>query len=505
MNKAMQYLQTSITPKVQSFSSLGYHFDGADSCITSICDDSRYIQPGDTFLCLPRTGNKTNAYIQTAIEAGAANIIYIGTGKVPSSIPCLLLPDMHATGSFLRRYFGTEKTKTQCIGITGTDGKTSVAWMLREALAKLHQSAWSSGTLGWIKDANHVYDLGNTTPSLLTSHYLLAAADKEKIPTLIMEVSSHGIEQERIAGLTFNAAIWTTLGHDHLDDHGGFDVYSSLKRSFISSVGSHGGSVIYNQDQQVITEKMRAETFVSHPYRRGLSQHAQPQILTWEQELPGLLRLSCQGEEVVIEDIPIGGFHAENVAAVAQLLHTHFHLSLKKISMLLSGITAPPGRMQPVQMGRWQVFIDYAHTPEALQACLDTSRAMTRGRLLLVFGCGGDRDHEKRAQMGNIASNFADIIWITSDNPRYEDAESIAYEIKQGVSTSKAVEIYVQTDREQAIADAIAYMCIDDVLIIAGKGHENYMEVQGNKTPWSDFSCAQQYLDHKNREPKICA
>jgi len=187
MNKPMQYLKTMSQPSVQSFSSLGYDFSGADCLIQNICDDSRAIEQGDTFLCMPRSAAQSHDYIQYAIAAGASSIIYIGNDYMDSSMPCLYLSNMDEAGLFLRRYFQTEKSKTQCLGITGTDGKTSVAWILREVLAKKYGTAWSSGTLGWVEDYDNIYDLGNTTPSMLTLHHLLSAADKQQcsMPVLI--------------------------------------------------------------------------------------------------------------------------------------------------------------------------------------------------------------------------------------------------------------------------------------------------------------------------------
>ncbi|MDQ6954497.1 MAG: UDP-N-acetylmuramoyl-L-alanyl-D-glutamate--2,6-diaminopimelate ligase [Mariprofundaceae bacterium] len=500
MNKAMQYLKSMSQASVQSFSSLGYHFSGADQRIENICDDSRAIQRGDTFLCLPRTAEQNQLYIQHAIAAGASSIIYIGEKAIDSPIPCLVLANMDEVGIFLRRYFQTLQTSTQCIGITGTDGKTSVAWILREALAKRYGKAWSSGTLGWVEDHSHIYDLGNTTPSLLTLHHLLSAADKQKIPNLIMEVSSHGIEQQRIAGISFNVAVWTTLGHDHLQDHGGFDAYAALKERFICHAGKQGATVVYNHDQSKIHQRLLHANFKTRSYGHGLYQQQQKKhMLAWEQELPGLLRLAKKGKEMVVDDIPVGRFHAENSTAAAQVLHSHFKISLRESAQLLSGATAPPGRMQAIEVGCWQVFIDYAHTAEALQACLESMRPITRGRLLLVFGCGGERDRGKRPEMGRVASEFADVIWITLDNPRGENPEVIASEIEGGIAHPYPLEVHLQLDREQAIAAAIASMDSHDTLIIAGKGHEAYMDVQGQRLPWSDMACAYRFLQQKNR------
>ncbi|MDQ6967058.1 MAG: UDP-N-acetylmuramoyl-L-alanyl-D-glutamate--2,6-diaminopimelate ligase [Mariprofundaceae bacterium] len=505
MNKSMQHLKTISQPNAQNFTSLGYDFSGADCNIQNICDDSRSVEQGDTFLCMPRTSSQSHDYIQYAIAAGASSIIYIGNDYVSSSIPCLNLANMDEAGVFLRRYFQTERVKTQCIGITGTDGKTSVAWMLREALVKAYGAAWSSGTLGWVEDDENTHDLGNTTPSILTLHHLLSAADKRDIPALVMEISSHGIEQQRIAGLHFDVGVWTTLGHDHLQDHGGFEAYASLKNSFIYNTGEHGGTVVYNHDQENIRNRLKSTDFQLHAYGHGLYQdEKQVDIITWEQELPGLLRLAYQGKEVVIDDIPMGRFHAENIAAVAQVLHSHYKLDLQDIASLLCGITAPPGRMQPVNAGGWQVFIDYAHTAEALQACLESIRPITHGRLFLVFGCGGERDREKRPAMGRIASEFADVLWITSDNPRHERPEIIASEIEEGITHPYPLEVHLQLDRKQAIADAITKMNKDDTLVIAGKGHEAYIDVHGERLPWSDMACARHLLHQKNTEYTSC-
>jgi UDP-N-acetylmuramoyl-L-alanyl-D-glutamate--2,6-diaminopimelate ligase len=506
MNNTIQRLHKLSQPEAQTFDALGYSFEGSDTHIKNICDDSRHIQAGDTFLCLPRSGNQSDNYIHAAIEAGASSVVYVGSHTPKLSIPCLNLSSMHEAGLFLRRYFHTTSTNIQCIGVTGTDGKTSVTWMLREALARKYGQVWSSGTLGWVENQSSIHDLGNTTPSLLTMHRLLAAADKQGVFAWVMEVSSHGIEQERIAGIDFQAAIWTTLGHDHLQDHGGFEAYASIKQGFILDVGNKKGTVVYNQDQPAICTRLSDISFPTYPYANGLCAHKnKTHTLAWEQELPGLLRIACHEQEVVIEDIPSGRFHAENIAAVAHILRNHFDIPLAQLPGLLSNISAPPGRMQPVQTGRWQVFIDYAHTPEALQACLDAARFITRGRLLVVFGCGGERDHEKRPQMGAIASKYADIIWITSDNPRNEEPAIIIDDIKQGIQPTQAIELHLQENRQQAIAEAVAYMCIDDVLMIVGKGHETYMEIKNERMPWSDLAYARTCLQRKNKGEKICA
>jgi len=477
-----------------------------DTEIDGLCDDSRYIQGGEAFLCLPRAGEKGGEFIHQAEDAGAVAVISVGSQVLDMAVPHLALPDMDAAGRLLRRWFGTEQTPVHLIGVTGTDGKTSVAWMLREALSRKLGSAWAVGTLGWVKDSDDFLDIGNTTPSMLTLHRLLASAQDAGVPAIACEVSSHGIAQQRTAGIPFRTAVWTNLGHDHLQAHGGFESYAGVKQGFIHQVTEDGGSVICNADDEAVNTRSPIAAFrYGHGlYRDGLT-------LGWEQELPGMLRLKYFGEgktgEVCIEDIPLGEFHAENLAAVALTLLAGKHAQLEELPELLSGISAPPGRMQPMNIGRWQVFVDYAHTPEALESCLCAARKLTQGRLFVVFGCGGERDREKRPQMGEIATRLADVVWVTSDNPRGELPEVIASEVEQGIPRPFSAEVHLQLDRGQAISEAIHTLQRGDLLVIAGKGHEAYMEIAGERTPWSDTEEAALALHEKSNmtEFRACA
>jgi len=396
--------------------------DDEDICITGICDDSRFARPGYAMLCLPRSGKHAGEYAANAAQNGAAAIISVGVdldaGSSDLNLPHLHLAQMRQAGQLLRRMFRTEGAGSHIYGITGTDGKTSIAWMLREALSRYQdRPVWSCGTLGWMKSPDDIRDIGNTTPSLLTLHAMFASACLEGVHAVVCEISSHGIAQSRIAGLDFKTAIWTNMGHDHLQDHGGYAPDHTCWYG-------HG---LFRDDVD----------------------------LAWEQELPGLLRLKSGDDEIVIEDIPLGDFHAENVACTALTLMVSMAVPLTGLPMLLDQISAPPGRMQEVDAGYGQVYIDYAHTPEALQRCLETARKLTRKRLIMLFGCGGERDREKRPHMGEIAAELADVVWITSDNPRGEMPAVIASEIEHGMSQPYRAEVHLQLDREQAIAEAI--------------------------------------------------
>ena len=466
---------------------------GRDPMIKGVCDDSRHAKADYAMFCMPRSKERASEFAAEAADAGAVAIISVAV-PVETSLPHLHLESTAQAGALLRRMFRTEQKGSCLYGITGTDGKTSVAWMLREALARYQASpVWSTGTLGWMRKRGEWCDIGNTTPSLLTMHAVLNEAYEEGAYAVVSEISSHGIAQERIAGLSFKAAAWTSMGHDHLQDHGGYKPYLAVKAGFIHDCASHGSRVIANADHADI----RAQAPESACwYGHGLSRSDVD--LGWEQELPGMVRLGSGGEEVLIEDVPAGDFHAENVACVALVLMASEGVKLQELPALLAGITAPPGRMQNLSSGGDQLFIDYAHTPEALERCLKAARKLTRNRLIVVFGCGGDRGREKRPQMGEVAARVADVVWITSDNPRGELPAVIASEIEMGIAQPYQAEVHLQLDREEAIAEAVGALNEGDVLVVAGKGHESYMEVAGQRLPWSDAKVAERCLHRKH-------
>ncbi len=490
----MNKLNFSMPSQMLSDLMLGLGVYSDDVLVTNICDDTRRIKAGDTFLCLPRVPDK-QAMVEKAIQAGVAAIIVVGSMEEKLAVPCACVPDMQAAGLLLRRWFNTEKTSVSCIGITGTDGKTSVAWMLREVLEQHLGSAWSVGTLGWQSSADELIDLGNTTPSLMTLHRLLALAEQQGVGALVLEVSSHGIAQERIAGLPIVSAIWTTIGHDHLEDHGGFEAYLAHKTSFMQSVASSGDTVVANADYNVIQQAL--EDIASQ-----VSWYAQHQDadLSWKVD-HGMAYFKDENGEVCLKQVPVADFHVENLAAVALLMREQFGLSLAAFQAYDGQLSTPTGRLEPVD-GASQVFIDYAHTAEGLQRCLQSARKLSQGQLLLVFGCGGNRDKAKRPDMGAVAMKYADVCWLTSDNPRDETQADIAADVLAGVDV-RPDNMHVVEDRAEAITQAVQALHHNDTLVIAGKGHESYMEIQGERLPWSDKEQARKAL--QQRQVQSCA
>jgi len=471
-----------------------------DAEINDIVDDSRDVKPGNAFLCLPRACESADEYVASAARAGASAIISASCLIEDSPLPLLHMKSIDTAGKVLRKWFAAESVPP-LIGITGTDGKTSCTWMLREALERYAGNAWSIGTLGWIRSMDSILPLPNTTPSLLLMHRLLAAATASGASALVCEVSSHGIKQGRVAGLPFDAALWTNLGNDHLQDFGGFAGYADCKAGFVAGLAAEGNIAVANADDAEVGSRVPANTL---GYGQGLDRRDVD--LGWWQNAAGELLLRQADEEIRVQDIPVGDFHAENLAAVALMLSRVFQTPWERLPQLLSHMSTPPGRMQAVGAGPWQVFIDYAHTPEALERCLASARCMASGRLLLVFGCGGERSREKRPLMGEVAASLADIVWVTSDNPRGEEPSVIAAEIVHGMPRPCRAKLRLQLDRGKAIAEAVEELGFGDVLIIAGKGHEREMIVGGRTLPWSDYDAATRLLHEKNHsDTRACA
>lgn len=477
----MSKLNLKMQPRKLSGLMLDLGVYSQDAEVKGVAEDTRLLKAGDAFLCMPRAKD-TQFLVVEAINKGASAIIFIGVNKADTSIPCACLADMAAAGVFLRRWFETESTSVRCIGVTGTDGKTSTAWMLREALALHLGSAWSCGTLGLVKDADDIVDLGNTTPSLLTLHTLLALAQQQQISALVLEVSSHGIAQQRIAGLPFQAAVWTTMGRDHLEDHGGFEAYFNCKREFILSVAQAGGIVIANAAYPLIQQALQGAVGQVFWY----AQEKQADLLWMRHNSE--ITLTDKREEVSLKHMPLADFHAENLAAIALLMKEATQFSLADFMALDGKISTPMGRLEPVDAEQ-HVFIDYAHTAEGLERCLLSAKDLSQQQLLLVFGCGGDRDKTKRPEMGAVAVKYADQCWLTSDNPRSEKQADIATDVLAGVGELSA-KVHVCEDRNKAIQQAVSAMQQGDILVIAGKGHESYMEIQGERLPWSDKGVA---------------
>ncbi len=448
--------------------------------ICGVEEDSRRIRPGVLFVA--RKGLRTDGhrFIPEAVRRGAAAVVREDALESSLPIPQIRVKDSaEALGYLLASLHGHPERKLRLVGITGTNGKSSVAWMLYQALTRLEGGCGLVGTLIYHTGSRTLKAL-ETTPPPGRLYALLAEMVEQGLQTAVLEVSSHALDQKRVAGLNFQVGVFTNLSRDHLDYHGDLESYFASKRRLFTHHLSPEGLAVLN---------------VKDPWGRRLKEELGPQwsLLVLGEEFSaeiisrekGLyLKVRDPEGECEVQTALYGDFQKENFLLAWAVLRG-LGFSLSEVKEALSGAMAPPGRLEPVVRvrGAW-VFVDYAHTPEALRTALESARRLCQGRLLCLFGCGGNRDQGKRPLMGRVAAEMADELFITSDNPRFEDPMAIIRDIVSGLNGRTPY--HILPDRREALAEALRRLSPGDVLLVAGKGHEDYQEIRGERKPFSD-------------------
>ncbi len=465
---------------------------GAD--LTRMVADSRRVRAGDVFVALPGMRHDPRQDIPGAIAAGAAAVIWEQEGfqwRDEWRVPNLPVQGLRQVlGDLVSHALAHPSQQLWVAGVTGTNGKTSCSQWLAHSLTQLGQRAAVVGTLGngfpgALSPASH------TTPDVITLHHLLADFLRQGAASVAMEVSSHGLEQGRVDGVSFSAALFTNLTRDHLDYHGSMERYGAAKaKLFAWPTLKH--AVVNLDDEFGASLAARLDRGALEVMGYGLGKG----------EISGhRLDLSSRGLrlEIVtpwgkseIESQLLGGFNASNLLGVLGMLLAA-GVSLADATGVLSTLQAVPGRLQILREGQGPlVVVDYAHTPDALEKVLQTLADIkpASARLICVFGCGGDRDSGKRPLMGEIATRLADVAVVTSDNPRGEDPLGIIGDILAGAHANYRVE----ADRAAAIHSALEEAGPNDIVLLAGKGHETYQEIQGTRLPFDDADVARQSL-----------
>ena len=473
--------------------------------LTRLVADSRDVRAGDTFVAYPGVHADGRRYIAQAVARGA-NAVLWETHEFKWDpawrVPNLGLHDLRQQAGFIAdRIYGQPSRQLQMVGVTGTNGKTSISHWLAKSFSALEQKCALIGTLGnGFPDA--LQASANTTPDALKVHELLAQFVQQEARATVMEVSSHALAQGRVNGVHFDVALLTNLTRDHLDYHGDMQHYATAKRRLFD--WDQLGHAVLNLDDPFGAElagQLRAGSAEVVGY--GLRQESLE--LARNLGLRGVhgevRRADAQGLEILLhtswgeaelDSRLLGRFNASNLlGALAVLLVNEIPIDAAVRELGLQRAVA--GRMQA--MGGKEaptVVVDYAHTPDALENVLGTLREVCAadGRLICVFGCGGDRDRGKRPMMGKVADRFADVRILTNDNPRSEAPAAIIDEIAAGM----AGEYQVIEDRARAISEAIAGARACDTVLIAGKGHEDYQEIAGVRQPFSDSEIAQRAL-----------
>ncbi|MFY0641053.1 MAG: UDP-N-acetylmuramoyl-L-alanyl-D-glutamate--2,6-diaminopimelate ligase [Bermanella sp.] len=458
--------------------------------IQNICFDSRDVSQGDAFFALPSVAANELQYVEQAIKKGAAVIIASeGTcGECAHlTTPCVGVKDiMSVAGDVLAHCLYQSQLNMNVIGITGTNGKSSISFYLAQLLTALNKSCAVMGTVGY-GQWDDLKPSGMTTLPLEKLHHVLHELSKD-YQTVAMEVSSHGLEQNRLAGVRFDGAVFSNLSRDHLDYHGSMDAYGEAKALLFKRPELK--FAVLNSDD-LFSKKLVANCAVNTVfYGQGVNADLRFEIT--QMHAQGMdVEFTWQQQTQLISLPLFGRFNVENVAA-AILVCLQQGYSLERIASACVAIAPVPGRMQQVKVKAEQplVLVDYAHTPDALEQILAATRAHTQGSITLVVGCGGDRDQGKRPLMGKIALQFADKAVITSDNPRSEDPALICQQMVHGQSGEYEIEV----DRATAIHQAIMSASTDDIVIIAGKGHEDYQETNGQRRYFSDVDEATKAL-----------
>lgn len=457
----------------------------ANPDIQSVVVDSRQVVFGSLFVAIRGTQTDGHQYINSAIERGAAALLVETLPKesLPEGLPVMVVNDTaFALGQVASQFYGKPSEQMRLVGITGTNGKTTVATLLYCLFMKLGY------TVGLISTVEHkigeeVITSTHTTPDAITVNQLLQQMQQAGCEFVFMEVSSHAVDQKRIAGLVFEGGIFTNISHDHLDYHRTFQAYIKAKQGFFDQLPPNAFALTNIDDRRgnIMVQNTHAKC-----YTYALRQAADFKTKILENTLTGLI---LELEQTEFYARLVGKFNAYNLLAVyatACLLEAN----QQEVLAAMSNLQAPSGRFEYVRHPDKNIMglVDYAHTPDALENVLQTIDQVRTGaeQVITVIGCGGDRDKTKRPLMAKVACAYSQQVILTSDNPRTESPEAILDDMQSGVPPYAASRTLVITDRRQAIRTACRLAQPGDIVLVAGKGHETYQEIDGVKHPFDD-------------------
>ena len=473
--------------------------------ITGLVLDSRAVRPGNAFVAIAGFGAHGLRFVDQARAAGAAAILFEppAPDDLPAPHDAIAVPGLRSRlGEMGDRFHGRATEAMTVVGVTGTNGKTSTVQLLTQAWHARGIVSGSVGTLG-AGLYGHVVPTGFTTPLVLQTHELLATMHDEGAQAIAMEASSHALDQGRVDGVHFDVAVFTNLTRDHLDYHGDMATYGAAKARLFAWPGLK--AAVINLDdafgRELIATLPQGVRAIGVSSRGDATATLQARNLRFDNAGIGF-DLVVGGESHAVQSPLLGRFNVDNLLAVAGVL-----FALGDGPAQVAGTLA---KLQPIH-GRMNrlggdgraplVVIDYAHTPDALEQALSSLRAHVQAKLVCVFGCGGDRDRGKRPQMAAIAQAHADEVIVTDDNPRFEDGDVIVADIMAGFAHPERV--IVQRDRAAAIAHAVGEAGPNDIVLVAGKGHEPYQDIQGVQHPFDDTQVARAALGAKHMDVRV--
>ncbi|OLO40793.1 UDP-N-acetylmuramoyl-L-alanyl-D-glutamate--2,6-diaminopimelate ligase [Alkalihalophilus pseudofirmus] len=464
--------------------------------ISSIEMDSREVQKGSLFICIKGFTVDGHDYVDQAIARGASAVL--AEHEIDATVPVITVNDTKRAMAILSNHFYDYPTKKlSLIGITGTNGKTTVTHLIEKVLNDNGETTGLIGTM-YTKIGQETFDTKNTTPESLTLQKTFKQMVDNKVDTAIMEVSSHALHLGRVRGCDFNIAVFTNLTPDHLDYHETMEAYKYAKGLLFSQLGntydqSTSKIAILNEDDPASEEykKMTAVQVLTY----GINDTSDVQAKNIKMTAAGTtFTLSSPEGSTEINLRLIGKFSVYNALAATAACLVH-GISLDNIKQSLESIEGVSGRFETVDVGQdFSVIVDYAHTPDSLENVLTTVNELAKGKIYCVVGCGGDRDRTKRPVMARIAVKYSDHAVFTSDNPRSEQPEAILKDMEVGVQSSNYTSI---VDRKEAIEFAIRQATANDVVLIAGKGHETYQIVGKNVFDFDDRQVAQEMIEER--------
>ncbi len=467
-----------------------------------LCADSRKVQSGDVFIAVKGTVVDGHDYISDAVGLGAALII--AQKEVESlGIPVVNVPDSAvALGILAQGAFGNPDRLMTTLGVTGTNGKTTVAYIVRALLKGLSRNCGMLGTVEYDL-GDEIIVAGNTMPDAIGIASMTRRMLGNNIDSVIMECSSHGLDQRRQTGLEFDAAAFTNLTGDHLDYHGTKDKYLRAKGRLFDSLGKDSIAILNSHDP---ASRSLAIGIDAHIWWYGIDNDSDIAADIKGMTLVGTcLTLGLLDSQIDIVLPLVGEHNVHNFLAAVGLvtavcMKDHIDASdiLPGIAEAIKGFDGIPGRLERVDCGQdFTVLVDYAHTDDALDHVLMTLKGLSPSRITVVFGCGGGRDKTKRPRMAAVADRWADSIIVTDDNPRFEESKDILADIRQGFASDKLSKVVELPDRREAIEFALAEAKSGQVVLIAGKGHEDYQLVAGERLEFDDCKVVREYLNNK--------
>lgn len=467
--------------------------------VAGIAYDSRKVEPGFLFVCIEGFKTDGHDYVDSAVKNGARAVIATKAVAVPEGVPLLISENTRVTLALLSAaFYGFPSRSLTMIGVTGTNGKTTTTHLIEEILK---ENGKKVGLIGTIKNkiGDEELPVTNTTPESLDLQRLLADMRDAGVNHVVMEVSSHALELDRVAGVEYDLAIFTNITQDHLDFHENMENYLAAKTKLFTALGKNTGKerpkygIINVDDPQA--DKIIVQT-TGKVLTYGIHKEADVRAGSIDLRAEGVSFEAATPQGNLPLALHITGLFnvANSLAAVAAAVA--LGLPLASVRCALERIPGVAGRLEKVDAGQdFAVLVDYAHTPDSLENILKAAREFTRGRIIMVFGCGGDRDRTKRPIMGAVSARLSDYTVLTSDNPRSEEPQAILNDIEAGVSPLIGKDKYtVIADRRDAIGIALKMAKPQDTVLIAGKGHETYQIVGDKVLPFDDRESARELL-----------